>query len=317
MRLAKFAGIWLAGLLAIVLLVNTAGFAFTKITGADILMPSMLGYSKKMRLPLAEAATDDERKQNSAILSMRSILSNVRFSNMTENKLLGMLLFSDLTIDQSIVFFGEQGMNPFSTGVFQIVYQDGTERRHFVNTAGLIDLEALCESGCGETLAQALAQTPDALVRLDAYTIDNYLITPAKLTVLDADGNTLTQIDCPAQGEILTAEDLYVENSGAGSDYDSYSLSWQLSNAMLGQRRSDRIAADLAAQADPSGSDVSGEIRTHYGFGSFTSEFTEVIDHNAEICVCTFDFHRSLILCSALLGAIFTVILVIVFLARR
>ena len=317
MRTARFAAIWAAGMLVITLLVNLAGGLITKRIGSDQLMPAMTGYSKKMQFPLEEARTEEERKHNAVALAMRAVLSDQHFENTTANRLTGMLLFTDLTIDQSNVYIGEAGPTPFSSGIFQSVYRETGERIHMGNVIGLVDLRAFILEDGADALHEALSQTPDAAVRLDAYTMEDYLITPARLSLLDAQGNVLTQIDCPAQGEILKAEDLYLENSGAGNDYDSNNLLCQLENAQLGERRTDRIADRLAQQTDPSGGYVMADIQVHYGFGRITSEFTEVNNHTAGICVVEFDYHRSLILYIAVLGGILTLILGIVYFVKR
>ena len=317
MRFAKFAGIWVVGMALIVLVTNLAGVAMAKLLGADSLMLSLTGYSKKMHLPQTVAVTEEEQRQNAAILTVRALMSDQRLSPARSNKLLGMLTFTDMDIDQTTWYYDADGTTPFMHGVFHIVYRQGEEKRKLTDTVGLVDLRAFCETPAAETLIAALDETPDARVRLDSYTQDGYLLTPAKLTLLSADGTTLTSIDCTASGDLQTADDLFVLNSGSNEPFEMNDLRYQLSNAQLPERRCDRRAAALAAQTDAAGEDISATVHPRLGFGHMMVEEVEVTDHTAGVVVGDFDYHRSVLLYIALLGTVLTVLLALIYRAKR
>lgn len=309
MRTVKYLGIWLAGLLVITLLINVIGGVLCKFTAADILMPSLIGYSKKMQLPFNEEARKDSR-QVGARLAVRSLLSDERLMIHPH------FVFGGMYADTSIIFLNKDGLHDLSTGIFSPVYRDlgDEESKKLTSVFALIDVRALSEQDCAGQLSDVLASYPDAAVRVDAYTRNDCLITPAAMTVLDTAGNELLHVECPADGELTREDHCFVRtNLNENGETELYRM---LQDAILGKRRSDKLAAELVPQL-PFDQPTFEEQKLNYRFGALIVQQMEANDGYGMITVTEFNYAGEVLFYCLVFGGIFTVILLIVFIAKR
>ncbi len=311
MRTIKFLGIWLAAMVIVVLLTNVVGGALCKLRAADVIMPSLTGYSKKMHLPLDEETANDSRKTG-ALLTVRSLLSNNRLTN--DEGLVGHLIYAQMDIDTSVIFLSKDGMSDLSSGIFAAVYrEDGdTETSSLVKTFALMDVRALSGQECAETLKGVLNANPNADIRIDAYTIQDQLLQPLEMTVLAQDGSELLHVECTAEGERITADNCFVRQEGT----DENTLYTKLRDASLGARESDRTADSLVAEL-PFDQATFQDERTQYSFGKMKAQQIEVNDGYAMITASVFDYSGDVILHIMALGSIVSVIILIVYVAGR
>lgn len=311
MRTIKYLGIWIAAMVIVVLLTNAVGGALCKLRAADVIMPSMRGYSKKMTLPFDEETAKDSR-QVGARLTVRSLLSDNRLTN--DEGLAGHLFYAQMGIDTSVIFLNKDGLHGLSSGIFAAVYrEDGdTETSDLVKTFALMDVRALYQQECAQTLMGTLNANPDADIRIDAYTIQDQLLQPLEMTVLAQDGSELLHVECTAEGERITADNCFVRQEGV----DENGLYAKLRDASLGERESDRIAASLVEQV-PFDQATYADEKTKYSFGKLKAQQIEVNDGYAMITAYVFDYSGDVILHIMLLGGIVSVIILIIYIARR
>lgn len=312
MKWVKRMGIWLAGVLAILLLMSVVGAFAVRTIGVNVLMPSMCGYSKKMIFPEEVPTAPDEQKKLHAMLGVRSILGDIRLEPSKEDvNLLKKFLYGDLYVDESIIFTDPEGTYPLSSGIFAAVCDENIEGLSLIQTIGLIDVRAFAQAEGTDELTEVLKAHPEAAIRLNAYTVDQYLIEPVRITVESVDGSTeYLQCKFPSQGDIIETDTCYIKSEEM--DY----LGDKLALAKKGERASDRTAAKLL-ETFPFGEKNIEEQKNHYGIGSITATRIETSeDGYGMITVLRFNYLRTILLHSAVLGGIFTVILFLIFLAR-
>ncbi|MCR4645544.1 MAG: hypothetical protein K5695_09085 [Oscillospiraceae bacterium] len=311
MRTIKYLGLWLAAMVIVVLLTNLVGGLLCKTRAADVIMPSLTGYSKKMHLPLDEETANDSRKTG-ALLSVRSLLSDNRLTN--DEGLAGHLFYAQMDIDTSVIFVSKDGLSDLSSGIFAAVYRedDDTESPSLVKTFALMDVRALYSQECAQTLMGTLRANPQADIRIDAYTIQDQLLQPLEMTVLGQDGSELLHVECTAEGERITADNCFVRQEGT----DENGLYTKLLTASLGERESDKIAASLVAEL-PFDQATFQEDHTQHTFGKLKAQQIEVNDGYAMITAYVFDYSGDVILHIMVLGGIVSVIILILYIARR
>lgn len=307
---AKRASIWAVVMVLMVFLANLAGILVNKLVYANTLMPAMTGYSKKMEFPLKSDGTENGEKRIQALIMVRSVLSDTVITNDKAN-FLSYLVFTDLHIDQSVIFHGPEGMTDLSSGIFAPVYEDKGQKVYLLDTVGVLDVSEFSKFDCAKQLYEVLENNKNATVRLDSYSVRDYIIEPAKITVLDESGNEITSLDCPCTGDVQKYSNIVILNKYEDAN-DSNSLYVKLSTAYLGERSSDKKAKALSEKLDFSRGDYS-EQKTHYGFGKLTSELEEVIEGRGAAMVFEYRFLKSVIIYSVIFCLIATLILIAVF----
>lgn len=67
-------------------------------------------------------------------------------------------------------------------------------------------------SESADALCDALKAEPNAVIRLDAYTLDAGKVTPVRITLLDADGDEIFVSDFPAEGSVIRESNCSIKN---------------------------------------------------------------------------------------------------------
>lgn len=301
--------IWVISIVIAVFAANLTGTFLTK-KYADILIPAFKGYSRKMVLPLQSDGSEKAEKINQGIIMVRSALSDTVIQNKTNN-ILSSLVFADLHVDQSMFFLGPEGMDELSKGIFATVYKDTGQEVYLRDIIGVINVKDLYCLDCGKQLMKELEKNHKATVRLDSYTIDNYIIKPAEISVLDSSGDVITTIECPCSGETLKDENVVILNR-YNNENDADSLYIKLLTASLGERSSDIKVTKLAKDIDIDNSDFELYKQT-YGFAKYTQEYIEVKEGRGEALILEYSYLKGVILYSVIFGILFSVLILVIF----
>lgn len=309
----KRISIWAVTMVVMVFLANLAGILVNKLVFADTLMPAMTGYSKKMEIPLKSDGTEKGDKKVKAIIMIRSALSDTVLE-VEDPSPLASLVFTDIHIDQSIVFRGPEGMTELSKGIFAPVYEDKDQKVYVLDTIGVLNVSEFSKLECANQLYEILRDNRNAKVRLDAYAIKDFMIEPAKITVIDEAGNEIKTIDCPCSGDVQKGSSIVILNEYK-TDSDINSLYLKLKYAYLGERSSDRKVMELSDSLDFSRGDYD-ESGTSYGFGKLTSRYVEVREGKGMALVMEYSFLKGVLIYSVIFGLIATLILIGIFRKR-
>lgn len=301
--------IWVIAMVMAVFIANLIGTFLTK-KYAEILIPAYNGYSRKMVLPLQSDGSEEAEKKNQGIIMVRSTLSDTVIQN-NNNVILSSLVFADFHVDQSIVFFGPEGMNELSEGIFAPVYTDNGQYVYIKNIIGVINVKDLYGLDCGKQLMKELEKNREATVRLDSYAIDNYIIEPAEISLLDSSGDVIAAIDCPCSGETVKGENVVILNRYKDEN-DLDSLYIKLRTASLGERSSDIKAKKLAAEIDLDNGDYELSKQS-YGFAKYTQQYSEVEDGRGEVLILEYSYLRGVIVYSVIFGILFSVLILVIF----
>ena len=301
--------IWAVVMVLMIFLANLAGTLMNKLLYADTLLPAMTGYSRKMVFPLESDGTEQGDKKVKALIMVRSVLSDFVISN-DDAPFFTNLFFAKVHCDQSIVFKGPEGLTSFSSGIFAPVIEDTENKIYMLGIIGAVDIRKFSELDCAKQLYEVLENNKTAKVRLDSYAISNYMVEPAKITVLDDNGSELLSVECPYTGEVQKADNIIILNRYK-DDNDSESLYLKLKIAYLGERSADKKSKALAETLDFGKGDYYDE-KTQYGFGKMTAMFTEVKEGRGAAVVLEYSFLRGVLLDSALFCLIATIIMLIV-----
>lgn len=302
--------IWAVLMFAMVFVVNTAGTLVAKFLFSDKLyVPAMRGYSARGEAMLYPTPKEPDEKSKSNGLSslyLRSLLDDERLPN--KMSFLYNFLFLYVDIDQSVIFFDKDGMSEFSNGVYASVYEQKNELKgddklsHIRYIVGLIDVRDFCERNDTNELYKTLKDHPDAVLKLNSYSMDNLTVRPAKIIVLDGNGNAIRSFDYDCDGEIINADNIYICNDNEGAIYnDLHGFCNKLSYAYLGERRVDKKAKALVDKVD-FGSGDTYHYESNYGFGHYTAKCYEVIDDYSMICVMEFNFITDALVYIVILG---------------
>lgn len=302
--------IWAVVMVLMIFLANLAGTLMNKLLYADTLLPALTGYSKKMTFPLESDGTEQGDKRVKALIMVRSMLSDFVINN-DDAPFFTNLFFAKVHCDQSIVFKGPEGLTSFSSGIFAPVIEDTENKIYMLGIIGAVDIRKFSELDCAKQLYEVLENNKTAKVRLDSYAISDYMVEPAKITVLDDNGSELLSVDCPCTGDVQKADNIVILNRYQ-DDNDGESLYLKLKIAYLGERSADKKSKALAETLDFSKGDYYDE-KTQYGFGKVTSMFTEVKEGRGSAVVLEYSFLKGVLLDSAILGLIATIIMLIVF----
>jgi hypothetical protein len=319
-KIKRFA-IWLALVIVIAVLTEAAGLAVVNLVGGPTLLDPLRNWAKnaeKLTTPVLVEKTEENNYSNGLEdLYVRPILSNLRFntSEETDTKFTE-LFFGNIDVDQSLIFYNKDGMNPLSTGIFLSAYQlpEGDENK-IKNTLGVIDVNKFIQNDCAKDILEILENTDEEpTVQINAYSIDeNYFITPAEITLSDKNGNVLGKFECSADGTIVKNDRTFVHSKTfVHNDTD---LLNKLKTAYLGERQVDKLAAKAASEHDFSNGDTHREIKKP-GLGNLTMIYSENSGDWGEVAVLRFSFVKSFFIYFSALNAVMTIIFLIVCAAR-
>lgn len=305
--------IWAAIMLVVLAVLNLVGTVVHKLVVCDMLTPSMTGYVTKSEKMLHPQLEDNGKTNGLERLYVRGMLDNSRIES--DGSIIAALFFVDIKADQSVILFDGEGTNHFSKGAFAAAYEETEEKLDGIKrTVGLISVDELCSHDEAKKLYDVLEKHIDADVRLDSYTIDDFLVTPVKVTVLDGSGSELTSIEFPSSGEVIERENIYIYG---GSDLDSKadrsdrnSLYDEMKTAYLGERRADKIAEKLAKKVDLSRDETVTKYRL--GFGHIAAKSYEVSDGRAMVWVFDSSYMKSLLIWTAIIAIPVTLIVFLV-----
>lgn len=307
--------IWTVIMLVVLSVLNIVGTVVNKFVVCDTLAPSMTGYVTKSEGMLHPKEEPTKNTNGLQQLYIRELLDNGRLAG--EGNIIATMLFMDIKADQSIIIFDSEGENEFSRGTFADVYEETDEKLDGIKrTVGLIPVDRLIELDGAKELYDTLGEHKDADVRLDSYTISNYIVMPVKVTVLDRSGSEIKSVEFPSSGDAVQRENIYIY-SGYDLNYEGERkednrLYTDMKTAYLGERRSDRIADKVAKEVDLS----RDEMVTKYklGFGHIASKSYQTADGRAMVWVYDCDYMKSLLIWA---GIICVPVTLIVFLVGR
>ena len=307
--------IWTVIMLVVLSVLNIVGTVVNKLIVCDMLVPTMTGYVTKSEAMLHPKMEDNGKTNGLQQLYIRELLDNGRLAG--EGNFIATMLFMDIKADQSIIMFDSEGENEFSRGTFADVYEETDEKLDSIKrTVGLISVNKLIELDGAKELYDTLDEHKNSDVRLDSYTISNYLVTPVKMTVLDRSGSEIKSIEFPSSGDVVQRENIYIYS---GYDLntevernDVNSLYTDMKTAYLGERRSDRIADKVAKSVDFSRDETVTKYRL--GFGHIAAKSYQTADGRAMVWVYDCDYMKSLLIWA---GIICVPVTLIVFLVGR
>lgn len=317
MKAVKRIVIWLVAMIVIVLIVNIAGSFIVYKIGVYPLSRSLQGYSKKaerMLYPSIDSEDEKERIRGSASLAVRTVLSDDHLIN--EPGFFYNLIFSNIKVDLTNKFFDKNGLNELSSGIFACAYQEDDDTSsssigYMKKTFGVIDINDFCKLDCASDIYNVLETEPEVVVRLNSYTISDYIVKPVSITLLDENENELLNVECLYEGELIEKSDCYILNEQKDKETNSNSIYYKMRNAYLGERKTDRIANKLVNDVNFDKGDYD-ETKTSYGLGIMSVKHIEVIDGYAEIYVLSCNFVKGVVFYTVILGGIMSLIMLIV-----
>ncbi|HNZ99787.1 hypothetical protein [Ruminococcus sp.] len=314
MKLLKRVIIWFAFLTGIFFIVNAVGSLFVDKLLVNRMTDSMKGYSSKvdqMIHPLYKEPEEEGKSNGLSGLTVRCLLDNSTL-DLKEN-FISTFVFTNVQMDQSVIMFDENGMSRLSDGIFALVYEDndlGADK--FKSAVGVIDVSELIKAGEAGKIFSIMETIDDIQLRLDSYTVDeNYIVSPAKITVLHEGGQMIESFDFPVSGEVINSDNTYIDHDNEDKIHSGFSLYLKIKDAKRGERKSDRAARQLADKVVFSGGDQNDYDKS-YGIGVINSKLSEVRDGKAMVTVLRFRFLRCVFADTAILGAIMTLIMVLV-----
>ncbi|MDO5559436.1 MAG: hypothetical protein Q4F95_07540 [Oscillospiraceae bacterium] len=313
MKFIKIISIWLAAMLVIIIISNTAGAFIVNKLSAQVLHYGMIGWSKHADTYIHPVKTSEETIDKSNGLNgliMRSLLTDNHLKS--EPGFFYNFLFGNLTIDESEIFLDRNGLNELSSGIFAVVYQSyGRKSDYQQHAIGVIDVRDFIELNNSSEIYSVLDNDPQAVIRLNSYTISNYIVKPVSMTLLDSNGAELLNVEFSYEGELIKASDCYVHNECTDKSYDNESLYHKMYTAKLGERKTDTIAHELVKEVRFDKGDYMDD-RINYGMANITVEHIEVTDGYALITVHQHQYIRGVLFYTILLGVLMTIIMLIV-----
>lgn len=297
-------------------LVNVAGIIVVKKNAGDNLVRSTVGYSKRgedMLHPTLIEPEEEGKSNGLQALVIRSLLDNDRIDN--RQKFLHNFIFAYLYADQSVIIFDKDGMNEFSNGIFADVYEDNGNVADYVrNSVGLINMNSFCELDCAKEIYDTLENNLDAIIKVNSYSVSNYIVQPASISILDKNENIIKSFDCKCDGEIITANNAYIYDDKRPLMNDiPHGFHNKMKNVYIGEKRADKTAEKLVDDVEFTGEDYRVS-QTSYGFGHYISKSCEVTGDYAMICVFDFNFLSDVLL---YIAVFFVIITPLTFLVKR
>lgn len=301
--------IWLAAMLAVILLADALGCLRHFIVTGNLIRGSMDGKARKMTFPLEEPQNEDEEKRNSAILKHRAAWCD--YAAKSRVGLIGNILYENYRYDVTNITLNRDGWYAFSTGVFAKVYRDyGEPTDYALHCFGLIRVNTLAQRPEAAAFADALKQYPNSKLRLDAYIIESNNITPVSVTLLDDSGAELQTVTFAADGDVIEADDCYIYNSDAipKDDENTDPMLWMIRLAQSGTRPSDPLAQKYVEEL-PAGADYYEDDALHIGICSIAFIHSEISNGYALVSVQQITYTEGVIFYSVIFGVIMTVVL--------
>lgn len=311
MKAIKRIAIWLAAMLVTIFIVNVGGSFIIKKMATDKLAGAFVGYVYKGNVIDHSSTTEETKREGKqqGSLFIRSALSDDHLANETE--FFYNFLFANFTADVSNRFFTKDGVNELSSGIFALVYQDNGEKLGYVkNSFGVIDLNDFCKLDCASEVYDVLKNESGVEVKLNSYTIDGYIVKPVSITLLDANGKELLNVECPYEGELIKKSDCLIRNDDKEKE-NMDCLYYKMRNAYLGERKTDKIADKLIDEVTFD-NDVYDTYKVSYGFASMTAKYIDVRDGYAQITVINIKFIKGVVFYTVILGGIMSIIMLIV-----
>ena len=312
MKIVKRISMWLVLMLITAVFVEAIGLGFLHLVGGPELVKSLYGWSKKSEKMLTPVRVEKTEENNYAngleSLYVRGIVDNVSYNLAEESDAKhALLFFCDIDVDQSIIYFNKNGMSELSAGTFMPVYEkhengDGKLK----NTLGLIDLGKLMKNdGAADFRELVENMDEEPVIQINSYSInDNYIITPAEITVSGQNGNVLGKYEFPVGGNII-------KNAAAFANYgNKTNLHDDFKAASSGERKVDKLAKQTAEKLDFSSGDQWNDKKI-IGIGSYTVIHSENTGEWGEVAVVKHSFLRSFILYFSVIGGILTIIFLV------
>lgn len=314
MKMLKRSIIWFVLLTAIFLIVNAVGSLFVDKLLVGRMTDSMKGYSAKVDMMIHPKYKEPEAegKSNGLLgLNMRSLLDNSCLD--CKENFLSTFIFTNVQMDQSVIMLDENGMSRLSDGIFAVAYEDnGLGADKFKSAVGVIDVNEFIKTSAAGKIYSIMETSDDILLRLDSYTVSaSYIVSPVKITVLHEGGAEIESFDFPASGEVINSDNTYIDHDNKDKTHSGYSFYLKIKEAKRGERRSDRIAKRLADKVVFANGDQN-DYEKSYGNGVVNSKMVEVKDGKAMVTVLRFRFLRCVFADTAVLGAIMTLIMVLI-----
>jgi hypothetical protein len=314
MKIIKRALLWVSIMLVLELIINAAGALMIR-GASDTMASSLKGYSKKTEMilhPTVIDNTDEKARTNGlAALAVRAFLSDGRLYNHT--KFGYNFLFLNFTMEQSVVFFDENGTTQVSSGIFNIAYEDRGDKTDYIRyPLGLIDVKELCAQSNAKELYSVLEKRQFDSIRLDEYSVDgDFIVRPKKLTFLDSDKNAIQSFEFPCEGEIKTGDCYYIYDVLANGEQmrnATATLYKKMKDVYDGEQKTDKTAMKLMEDADFSQSSQDF-TKTSYGFAAVKVKHVETYDGGAMTFALRFNYIKGVILYTIICAVILTAFL--------
>lgn len=316
MKIVKRFVLWLAAMLAVILIADAAGAAVHYSISGRMLRGTANASPEKMSFPLEAPQNEEEERKNSSVLASRTNLDD--YSSEISQGMVGNLSYSNYRYDTALIFLNREGRHEFSGGTYARVYRDtGDKNDDAFRCFGLIHINSLAQMPETAVLQEALERDPDCTLRLDAYTIEHNTVTPVSVTLLDASGKEMQTVTFPADGDVIHSDDCYIFNRYSYKEdaVNSASVLEGIQLAKEGIRPADRLA-EKYAETLPLGEDSYEKESVRFGICSVAIVCTSIVNGNAMSGVQQVTYTEGVIFYSVILGVIVTVILLTVWLIK-
>ena len=311
MKFIKRISIWLAAMLAIFLISNTAGALIIK--NKVVEKAAFTGFAKRSEIMIHPVKTSEDTAGEFNGLQGLTLRTDVSDNHLkTKTNFFDNFLFDNITVDESHIFFDQRGLSDLSSGIFAVVYQKyGDTSDYMKHAVGVIDVRDFIKSKNSYEIFSKLDNNPAAVIRVNSYTIYDYIIKPVSVTLLDENGTELLNVEFPYDGELIKASDCYVLNECEDKINDTNSFYHKMDTAQRGERNTDRIAHDLINKVRFDNGDYKDD-EIKYGIGNITSKHIEVSDSYAQISVQQFNYMKCVIFYTIFLGFLMTFTMIVV-----
>lgn len=311
----KGASIWIVGVVLITLMVNLVAFLFVRFS-IYAAMPSFIKYAKigeAFLYPQEYVKTMEKPEKINAILTLRSLLSD---NCMIFNQgIKGDLTCTSIRIDSATTFSSKNGESELSSGAWMAVCEEQDGRLDTIkNTVGLLSVENLCELDGVKSLYDGLKANPDAKIRLDSYGINDYIVEPVEISLVDENGGMITKYersDVPENLDIVTANNLYINSAN-----DRYSGEDNLYNKMTlvygGEGDADRLCKEAVSKISY-GKDYTAKPEINWGFGRFCVTDVCVVGDYSMVQVQEYIYIKTVFIYTILLNVCWTIGMILLF----
>jgi len=313
MKLLKRTIIWFVLLTGIFFVVNAVGSLIVDKVIVNRMTDAMTGYTVKVnRMIHPEPKEPDETNKTNGLsgLFLREMLDNTCLD--LKSGFTSTFYFMNMQMDQSVIMFNDSGLSRLSEGIYAVAFEDNDQGLdHFKSSVGVVDIKELVKlDGSGEIL-KILGTGDDILLRLDSYTVDeDFVVSPARITLLHEGGREIAAFDFPVSGEVINSDKTYIYHDNSDKVHSQSSLYLKMKVAKEGERKSDRFAKELVSKAEFTGEQ--NDLDKNYGIGVIAAKRVETSGDQAMVTVLRFRFLRCVFLDTGVLGAIMTLIMVLI-----